>query len=116
MGSGLHGPLGVRVLSHVATDKSYDRELAPRQPQPMVDNSVQEAVLKPTSVRLTSIVQDMGSGLFGPLGVRVLSHVATDKFYDRELAPRQPQHTVDNSVQEAVLKPTSAQVQVVLYL
>ena len=72
MGSGLHGPLGVRVLSHVVAEHIHEGELAPRHPQHTVDNRVEEEILKQGAARLTSIVQEMGSGLCGPLGVRVL--------------------------------------------
>ena len=53
MGSGLHGPLGVRVLSHVVAEEIHEAELAPRHPQHTVDNRVREQILKEGGVRLT---------------------------------------------------------------
>ena len=53
MASGLHGPLGVRVLSHVVAEEIHEAELAPRHPQHTVDNRVREQILKEGGVRLT---------------------------------------------------------------
>ena len=85
MGCGPHGAPGVRVLSHVVTDKSHVRDLATLQPQPTVDNSVKEAVLKPPPAQV-QLVYHLRCGLCGPRGLRVLSHVVTDNTHERELA------------------------------
>ena len=84
-----------------------EQEVVPTHHHLMVDNSVQEEVLKPTSAQV-HLVLYLLNGLHGSRGVLVPSHVVPDNLHERELASIHK--TLDNPAQDEAPKQGAARL------